>query len=165
MMPTSPEAPREFEPGWLQRSLDRHLAWGLVFMLALVAGFALYKVREPGLRAAAAAQQEKTYVQLGRALFNNNCATCHGQNGMGGDAPTLNAKEFLSSTSDEQMRLLISGGVSGTEMPAWSQEFGGTMTDEQIRQIIAYIRSWARTAPSVPNWRQGAESERSASGG
>ncbi|MGZ4241073.1 MAG: c-type cytochrome, partial [Actinomycetota bacterium] len=62
----------------------------------------------------------------------------------------------LQSVSDEQMRLLISGGVSGTAMPAWSIDFGGTLTDEQIRQVITYIRAWQPTAPSVPNWRQGA---------
>lgn len=155
-MPKAVKAPREFEPGWLQKSLNKYLAWGLVFMLALIVGFALYKIREPSLRRSAARQQQATYVVLGKQLFANNCATCHGANGLGGTAPRLNAKEFLNSLSDEQMRLLISGGVSGTAMPAWSLDFGGTFTDQQILQIIAYIRSWEPTALSAPNWRQGA---------
>jgi mono/diheme cytochrome c family protein len=154
-MPKTPAQPKEFEPTWLQGSLDHYLVWGLVFMLLLILGFALYRVREPSLRAHATAAQQKTYVRLGAQLFANTCASCHGQNGVGGDGPRLNAKEFLTSVTDEQMRLLISGGVSGTEMPAWSIDFGGTMTDEQIRQVISYIRSWEATAPSVPNWRQG----------
>ncbi|MGZ4210349.1 MAG: c-type cytochrome [Actinomycetota bacterium] len=145
-----------FESAPLRRSFDRHLAWGLVFMLVLVGGFAAYKIREPSLRAHAATEQTRTYTKLGNQLFAANCATCHGQNGVGGDGPRLNAKEFLQSVSDEQMRLLISGGVSGTAMPAWSIDFGGTLTDEQIRQVITYIRAWQPTAPSVPNWRQGA---------
>ena len=53
------------------------------------------------------------------------------------------------------MRLLIAGGVSGTSMPAWSLDFGGPLTDEQIRQLVAYLRSLQSSAPDVPNWRQG----------
>ena len=38
----------------------------------------------------------------------------------GGSAPMLNAKEFLRATTDDQIRPLIAGGVSGTDMPPWS---------------------------------------------
>jgi hypothetical protein len=40
-------------------------------------------------------------------------------------------------------------------MPAWSQDYGGTLTDEQVRQIVTYLRSFEPHAPSVPDWRQG----------
>lgn len=128
---------------------------GLVFMAVLLAGFVVYKVREPGLREDATREQQITYTDLGRQLFDDNCASCHGDEGSGGAAPVLNAREFLSSTSDEQIRLLTSGGVSGTEMPAWSIDFGGTLTDEQIRQVVTYVRSLEPDAPSVPDWREG----------
>ena len=154
-MPRDTPKPAAFEPAWLQRSLDRHYAWGLVFMAVLILGFVLYGVQEPTLRAHAARQQQATYAHLGQQLFANNCASCHGRAATGGDAPTLNAKQFLTTTSDEQMRLLIAGGVSGTSMPAWSLDFGGPLTDEQIRQLVTYLRSLASGAPNVPNWRQG----------
>jgi mono/diheme cytochrome c family protein len=67
----------------------------------------------------------------------------------------LNAKEFLKSTTDDQIHGLIAGGVPGTEMPAWSLAFGGTLTDEQIVQITTYLRSLEPKAPNVPNWRAG----------
>jgi mono/diheme cytochrome c family protein len=111
--------------------------------------------QEPTLRAHAARQQQVTYARLGQQLFANNCASCHGRAATGGSAPTLNSKQFLTSTSDEQIRLLISGGVSGTSMPAWSLDDGGPLTDEQIRQLVTYLRSLASGAPNVPNWRQG----------
>ncbi len=47
-MPVKRDEPREFEPAWLQRSLDRHLAWGLVFMAVLIVGFPLYSLRRVG---------------------------------------------------------------------------------------------------------------------
>ncbi len=154
-MPRDAPKPAAFEPQWLQRSLDRYYTWGLVFMVILILGFILYGIQEPTLRARAASQQERTYARLGAGLFANNCAACHGHAATGGSAPTLNARQFLTSTSDQQMHLLIAGGVSGTSMPAWSLDYGGPLTDEQIRQLVTYLRSLEPGAPSVPNWRQG----------
>src|SRR6266545_1524632 len=125
-MPRDAPKPAAFEPEWLQRSLDRYYAWGLVFMVVLILGFVLYGIQEPSLRARAARDQQRTYARLGEGLFANNCAACHGRAATGGSAPTLNSKQFLTSTSDEQ-----------------------------IRQLIAYLRSLEPNAPSVPNWRQG----------
>ena len=154
-MPRQRPAPVSVEPGWLDRSLNRHLAAGIVLMAVLVAGFVVYRVREPDLRATAKREQRVEYTTIGSELFANNCSSCHGDDGEGGDSPTLNAKEFLQSTTDEQMRLITAGGISGTEMPTWSIDLGGSLTDQQIEQIVTYIRSWEPTAPSVPDWRAG----------
>lgn len=154
-MPTEP-SPKPFEPEWLQRSLDRWYLWGLVFMAVLLVAFPLYRLREPSLRADALRSQEDTYSRIGSHLFSQNCASCHGDDAVGDTAPTLNAEEFLGSTSDDQIRLLISGGVSGTDMSAWSLDFGGPLTDEQVRQIVTYLRGLEEDAPSVPDWRSGA---------
>jgi mono/diheme cytochrome c family protein len=154
-MPRERPEPPPFEPEWLERSLDRYLAWGLVFMAVLIAGFIAYQVREPDLRSTALAEQKSSYTTIGTDLFKTNCASCHGQNGVGGSAPALNAKEFLKATTDDQVHLLVSGGISGTEMPAWGLDHGGTMTDEQVSQIVTYLRSLEANAPSNPNWRRG----------
>lgn len=163
-MPRERPTPPPFEPEWLDRSLDRYLVWGLVFMLALIGGFIAYRVREPSLRKTAAHDQLVSYRSIGKLTFASTCAQCHGKNGDGGSAPTLNSKEFLKSTTDDQIHALIAGGISGTEMPAWGLDYGGTFTDEQISQIVAYIRSWEPTAPSVPTWRQGKASAAPKSG-
>jgi mono/diheme cytochrome c family protein len=154
-MPRERPVPPPFEPAELDRSLDRYLVAGLIFMALLIAGFIAYRVREPSLRSDAAAAQEASYREIGTQLFATNCASCHGKGANGGSAPVLNAKEFLKGTTDDQIRALVAGGVSGTDMPAWSIDFGGTLTDEQIRQLTTYLRSLEANAPSVPNWRQG----------
>jgi len=154
-MPRERPTPPPFEPESLERSLDRYLAVGLVFMVLLIAGFITYKVREPNLRKDAAAEQLTTYTEIGSQLFESNCASCHGKGAVGGSAPTLDAKEFLKSTTDGQIQNVIAGGVSGSDMPAWSLAYGGTMTDEQVRQLSTYLRSLQPDAPSVPAWRQG----------
>jgi len=154
-MPRERPTPPPFEPESLERSLDRYLVVGLVFMVLLIAGFVTYKVREPNLRKDAAAEQLTTYTEIGSQLFETNCASCHGKGAVGGTAPVLNAKEFLKSTTDGQVQNVIAGGISGSDMPAWSLAYGGTMTDEQVRQLSTYLRSLETDAPSVPAWRQG----------
>lgn len=156
-MPRDRPTPPPFEPTALDRSLDRYLLAGIVFMVVLVAGFIAYRVREPSLRADAATEQRAEYTKLGRTIFESSCAECHGSGGRGGsDAPTLASREFLSSTSDAQIAALVAGGITGTEMSAWGIEFGGTLTDEQIDQIVTYLRGLERDAPSIPDWRDGA---------
>jgi mono/diheme cytochrome c family protein len=147
--------PPPFEPEALDRSLDRYLVAGLIFMAVLIAGFIVYRIREPSLRSDAAAAQQTSYRAIGHQLFATNCASCHGKDGTGGSAPVLNSQQFLKGTTDPQVENLIASGVPGTEMPAWSLAFGGTLTDQQIRQIDTYLRSLAAKAPDVPSWRQG----------
>jgi mono/diheme cytochrome c family protein len=139
----------------LERSLDRYYTAGLVFMFVLAVAFPLYRLREPDLRAEAKTEQDVEYQRIGTALFDQGCASCHGKNATGGSAPTLNSKQFLSATTDAQAALIITGGVPGTSMSAWSIDFGGPLTDEQIRQLVTYLRSLEPNAPSVPDWRKG----------
>jgi mono/diheme cytochrome c family protein len=154
-MPAERPSPPPFETADLERSLDRYLMWGLVFMVVLIVGFVAYRAREPQLRRDATAAQQTSYREIGTQLFATNCSGCHGKNAVGGSGPVLNAKEFLKSTTDDQIRALVAGGVPGTEMPAWSLAFGGTLTDEQILEITTYLRSLEPKAPSVPTWRSG----------
>lgn len=154
-MPKERATPPPFEPAALERSLDRYLMAGLVFMIVLVVGFGAYRLREPGLRKDAKVAQLRSYTAIGGRLFDTNCSECHGKEATGGTAPVLHSKEFLAGTSDDQIANLIAGGVPGTEMPAWSLAFSGTLTDEQIHELTTYLRSLQPTAPSVPTWRSG----------
>lgn len=158
-MPRERPTPPPFEPEALERSTDRYLFAGLVFMAILISGFVIYTVREPDLRADAKAEQTTQYTDLGRSIYDKNCASCHGKGGNGGSAPTLNAKEFLKSASDAQIKNLVAGGVSGTDMPAWSLDYGGTLTEQQVQQVTTYMRSLEPNAPSVPGWRKGKSSK------
>jgi mono/diheme cytochrome c family protein len=154
-MPTERPSPPPFESTALERSLDRYLVAGIVFMVILIAGFGAYRLREPSLRKDAKAAQLASYRSIGAQLFETNCSSCHGKNATGGTAPVLNSQQFLKATTDDQIANLISGGVPGTEMPAWSLAFSGTLTDEQVHELTTYLRSLESTAPSVPTWRQG----------
>jgi mono/diheme cytochrome c family protein len=126
---------------------------GAVVLFILVIAFPLYKAVESGRRADALTAQDRALMTSGQQLWGLNCASCHGVNGEGVTAPALNSQGFLTSTTDEQMAGIIRGGVPGTAMPAWWNEYGGPLTDQQIESVVAYVRSWEPTAPTCPDWR------------
>ncbi|MBT8192525.1 MAG: c-type cytochrome [Acidimicrobiia bacterium] len=146
-MPMRPDDPE------LEESTDRWLKWGagLLFLLALA--FPLYRFLEPGRRADAREQLTANLAAQGREIFVSSCVACHGINGEGVDAPALNSQQFLTATADEQVIGLISVGVPGSGMSAYSLDFGGPMTSEQIKAVSVYLRSLEEEAPDRPDWR------------
>lgn len=145
-----PERPRDEE---LERSTNRWMAWGFGIMLAMALIFPVYRFFEPANREADRAAQLGFLAEQGAMLFSTNCASCHGVDGTGGTAPALNAKEFLTAASDEQISALIAVGVPGSQMSAYSLDFGGSLTLEQIEAITTYLRGLEEDAPEFPNWR------------
>ncbi len=138
----------------LQRSTNRVMTFGAVLLFAMVLVFPLYRWYEPSSRTEARAEQQASLARSGEALWSLNCASCHGLRGEGGTAPALNSQQFLASVTDEQFQLLVSVGVPGTQMNAYSQDFGGPLTSEQIKALAIYVRSWEDNAPDRPDWRE-----------
>jgi len=126
---------------------------GTLMLVLLVVAFPVYKAVESSRRVDALRSQDTALMGSGAQLWGLNCAACHGLNGQGVSAPALNSQEFFQGTSDEQIAGIVRGGVPGTAMPAWWNEYGGPLTDQQIAEVVAYIRSWQKTAPSCPDWR------------
>jgi mono/diheme cytochrome c family protein len=147
-----PPAPSQEDPA-LQSSLRRWQWAGIGVFLILVISFPLYNRVEATRRDSALAARDRALMTTGRTLWSVDCSSCHGDDGQGVVAPALNSKEFLQSVSDDQMHHVIQSGVPGSAMPAWWDEFGGPLTDDQIAGLVAFIRSWEKTAPSVPDWR------------
>jgi len=119
----------------------------LLLMVGVFASFEVYLLREPERVAAAEARDRAAATAAGQTLYADNCAMCHGEEGEGVDAPPLNDSNFLHDTPDSRIFSVIGSGVPSTEMPAWNQAHGGPFTDEEIRQVVAYLRSWEDTAP------------------
>lgn len=82
----------------------------------------------------------------GKTLFSNNCAVCHGADANGRVGPTLK-KDFPAIRVDAFLKETITNGVDGSVMPAWSRTKGGPLTDGDIDDIVAYIRSLGRPTP------------------
>ena len=78
-------------------------------------------------------------VALGREVYVNTCAACHGEQGQGHvlpEAPALDETEHAWHHPDGQIQDLIKNG--GQVMPA----LGDQLTDEEIVAVIRYIQTW-----------------------
>ncbi len=91
----------------------------------------------------------------GEQVYLKSCAACHGEQGDGNGpaAPHLNPRprDFslgmfkLRSTSsgdpplDSDLIETIKKGIPGTSMPRWED----TLSDEEIKDVIAYIKTFA----------------------
>jgi ubiquinol-cytochrome c reductase cytochrome c subunit len=140
----------------LEASTNKWMQGGLVLMVIMVLAFPIYRLTEPDRRADAAEDRQTELAAQGEELFALTCSGCHGQEGKGGlTAPTLNSKEFLQSAADGQIESLIAVGVPGSQMSAYSLDFGGPFTQEQIVALTTYLRSLEPDAASVPEWRDG----------
>lgn len=137
----------------LERSTNKLMAVGFVLMLALVLIFPLYRVVEPTSREDERDSQLQALATSGEQTWSVTCASCHGLNGEGGVGPALNSEQFLSSATNAQIELLVSVGIPGTQMAAFSQDHAGPLTSEQIKAVVTYVRSWEPDAPDRPDWR------------
>lgn len=96
-------------------------------------------------------KEEEKAISLGQA-----CANCHGGDASGGlaqpayrdpatgdvvayRAPPLN--NVFQRWDEEVVKFTIERGRPGTPMPAWGVEFGGSMTEQMITDVIAWLKS------------------------
>jgi cytochrome c oxidase cbb3-type subunit 3/ubiquinol-cytochrome c reductase cytochrome c subunit len=75
----------------------------------------------------------------GQAAYNVHCAACHGEEGDGVTAMSLNNPWFLATASDGFIRHAIAQGRAPTPMPAYADILTGQVIDD----LVVLIRSWA----------------------
>jgi len=91
-------------------------------------------------------------AKAGEYEFRINCALCHGLGARGGGrGPDLTRAHKKHAHTDAEMFQIISNGIPGTAMPANGTNGQGVgMTDEEIWQIVTYIRQQEVKAPAQP---------------
>ncbi|MDC0601427.1 c-type cytochrome [Aliiglaciecola sp.] len=81
-------------------------------------------------------------VQRGESVYQAHCATCHGVEGEGVNAPALANPSALAHNKDEFIRYTIEKGRDGTPMVA----FADKLSQQDIDNVTAFIRSKATDA-------------------
>jgi putative heme-binding domain-containing protein len=86
---------------------------------------------------------EVKVAKLGEFEFRANCAFCHGLGARGGGrGPDLTRTPKKHGDSDMEIFNTINNGVPGTAMPPnGATQQGVGMTEEEIWQVVTYIRS------------------------
>ena len=88
-----------------------------------------------------------TAAAEGQRTFDGTCQTCHGAAGVGDPGrggPALNTTGLKNGDSDADLFRTIRQGVQGTQMPPYKG-----LRDEQVWQLVSYIRSLQSTAAST----------------
>src|SRR5271155_233385 len=156
--------PRKFAIGLLAVVVVLAIGGGLLFRNAL-AGLSSARPAPPAIEIAVAtwlllhsvpaADAERVNplspteagLAAGAALFQQNCAVCHGFDGGGRTmigtnvyprAPAL--RQALPVLADGQIFAFVHDGIRNTAMPAWN------FTDQQIWQIDLFLRHLPPTA-------------------
>ena len=89
---------------------------------------------------------DKQEAGVGKGIFRIYCAPCHGIRGQGGRGPDLSRGVYNSGEHDSDLFHTISAGVAGSEMESYS----GTLSDDNIWRVVAYIRSLSATTSAAP---------------
>jgi mono/diheme cytochrome c family protein len=108
---------------------------------------ALLILLEPGAPAAASPDE-------GRALFEERCAQCHGGDGRGGPAreslgvepPDFSDCGFASREADADWFAVVHEGGPVRAFHALMPAHGPALSDEQIQEVIAHLRSFCTDA-------------------
>ena len=78
-------------------------------------------------------------------VWTEVCASCHGANMQGAQAPSMLDDVWTSGNTDAALATTIKAGRIANGMPA----FGGLLNDEEIRAMVVYIRETAGKAKSA----------------
>jgi mono/diheme cytochrome c family protein len=102
---------------------------------------------------AAPAAAAKPDVAAGQALYVANCATCHGARGAG-DGPAAAALDpkpahhndgaYMNALTNEHIFKVIKEGGAAVGKSPMMAPWGGMLSDAQIWDLVAYVRSLAQ---------------------
>ena len=77
-------------------------------------------------------------AEAGEALYQETCSGCHGSEGQGGVGKKMKPNEFVQSNTNADLFAFVLVGREGTAM----QGYDGILTEEQLADIIAFLRTW-----------------------
>lgn len=98
---------------------------------------------------------EGSGTEIGRRLFVENCASCHGDFGEGGINPSragdiiapISTSEYLSTRDDTTLKAIISQGQPNFGMSPFGLSYGGPLDESEIDALVSYLRSWEANPP------------------
>ncbi len=139
----------------------------VAFMISMmVMGYAA--LREPARLERFTDARLGRQIEMGAHLFEGNCATCHGVHGkaeecydpssgdlIGCIGLPLNYQSLVCGDISLRMEAMnwegskeafiqstLASGRPGTEMPAWADQFGGPLRNDQIVDLSMFVLNW-----------------------
>lgn len=132
--------------------MEKKILLATLLTIAIASFLTLYWLLEPRRVKTEAERMRTEAAQKGKPLYLTHCANCHGETG----GPqkrvrAINSKKYLETVEDPLLYKIIERGIPRTGMVALGDKEGGPLNSEQIHQLVAFIRSWEKTAPLLPD--------------
>lgn len=90
-------------------------------------------------------------LKLGKAIFANNCATCHGSAGQGAIGyPNLTDDIWHWGGSPDQVLQSVVAGRQGVMAP-WGQVLTGMGGENAVDNVVAYVRTLSGPEQGLQN--------------
>ncbi len=102
-------------------------------------------------------EENSLLMRLGKSVYDNNCANCHGPEGRGYTPhyPPLAANQSIQMESAvNPIRMVLNGGfapgTSANPMPYGMPPFAQSLSDDEVAAVVTYIRtSWGNRGSAV----------------
>jgi len=85
-------------------------------------------------------------IGSGAAIFDAECASCHGRRATGGLGPDLTRGTFRIAVDDDALFRVIATGIPGSRMPGAL----GRHSAEDVWQLVGYVRSLSPSTGTTP---------------
>lgn len=136
------------------RKTKKWINWlaGVSFVLlamGAVTGYWLYRPLRPG------------DPETGKDLYQVNCVPCHGIKGDGNGPKSYfivppprnfaDPDEMAKVNTEQKLIAAVTGGKDGTAMLSWQD----ILTEQQIRDVVAYVRTFLKESHSAQPNSQG----------
>jgi mono/diheme cytochrome c family protein len=149
--------------------LQLQILLGIISTLALVGLLGFVAINEEARMQQTAQAQQALSIEVGADLYEIHCRSCHGAKGEGVGQlgpPLSNASFFtarlaevawpgtlaeyiIATTTTGRLvatRPLYAGDGIAAVMAPWSDRYGGPLSDDQIRDVAAFVINWQATA-------------------
>ena len=96
-------------------------------------------------------------VALGKTIYDNQCAVCHGAEGLGKPPnfpPLAGNQSIQMGSAVNPIRMVLNGGyppgTSGNPMPYGMPPFAQSLSDDEVAAVVSYIRTaWGNRGTPV----------------
>ncbi|ETX02217.1 MAG: hypothetical protein ETSY1_04335 [Candidatus Entotheonella factor] len=103
-------------------------------------------------------------AEMGQSIYTRHCARCHGADGRGGPMASmlsvpprnLTDRAYMQARTEEQLFEVIKHGGSALGVSATMPGFGQQLSDEQIWDTVAFIRTLPGAASTARSQPEGA---------
>jgi mono/diheme cytochrome c family protein len=131
--------------------MEKKIFSAMILTVAIAILLTVYWALEPHRVKVEAEKMRMAAAEKGKHLYLTHCARCHGETGgVRRGIRAINSKTYLGAVDDTILYKIIERGIPRTGMAPLGEKEGGPLNPEQINDLVAFIRNWEKTAPTLP---------------